>query len=131
MMIEALRTPDARFSDIPDFPFRSAYIDDLKGFEGLRMHYVDEEFQNADHVFLCLHGEPTWSYLYRKMIPILRKQNVVPMTPLFQISILKPVFDDSLRSYPIILKHLALRYRGQPANGCKKNGQVQCSWQSG
>lgn len=70
MMIEALRTPDARFSDIPDFPFRSAYIDDLKGFEGLRMHYVDEEFQNADHVFLCLHGEPTWSYLYRKMIPI-------------------------------------------------------------
>jgi pimeloyl-ACP methyl ester carboxylesterase len=69
-MIEALRTPDLRFADIRDFPFRSAYIEDLKGFEGLRMHYVDEGSQNADDVFLCLHGEPTWSYLYRKMIPI-------------------------------------------------------------
>jgi haloalkane dehalogenase len=59
MMIEALRTPDARFSDIPDFPFKSAYIDDLKGFEGLRMHYVDEEFQNADHVFcVCTVNRP-------------------------------------------------------------------------
>ena len=71
MMIEALRTPDSRFSDLPDFPFRSLYIDDLKGFEGLRIHYVDEGFQRADNIFLCLHGEPTWSYLYRKMIPIL------------------------------------------------------------
>lgn len=71
-MIEALKTPDTRFSNLPDFPFRSAYIDNLKGFEGLRMHYVDEGFQNADHIFLCLHGEPTWSYLYRRMIPIFK-----------------------------------------------------------
>lgn len=70
MMIEALRTPETRFSNLSDFPFGSRYIDDLKGFDGLRMHYVDEGVQNADHVFLCLHGEPTWSYLYRKMIPI-------------------------------------------------------------
>ena len=34
------------------------------------MHYVDEGPRNADNIFLCLHGEPTWSYLYRKMIPI-------------------------------------------------------------
>jgi haloalkane dehalogenase len=69
-MREVLRTPDERFLDLPDFPYDPVYIDDLKGFEGLRMHYVDEGPQNADDIFLCLHGEPTWSYLYRKMIPI-------------------------------------------------------------
>ena len=69
-MVEALRTPEERFVDLPGFPYEPVYIDDLKGFEGLRMHYVDEGPQNADHIFLCLHGEPTWSYLYRKMIPV-------------------------------------------------------------
>lgn len=69
-MTEVLRTPDERFLDLPDFHYDPIYIDDLKGFEGLRMHYVDEGPQQADSIFLCLHGEPTWSYLYRKMIPI-------------------------------------------------------------
>lgn len=69
-MTEVLRTPDERFLDLSDFPYDPVYIDDLKGFEGLRIHYVDEGPQGADHIFLCLHGEPTWSYLYRKMIPI-------------------------------------------------------------
>ena len=69
-MVEVLRTPEERFVDLADFPYDPVYIDDLKGFEGLRMHYVDEGPQHADHTFLCLHGEPTWSYLYRKMIPI-------------------------------------------------------------
>jgi len=69
-MTEALRTPEERFVDLPGFPYKPVYIDDLKGFEGLRMHYVDEGLENADRTFLCLHGEPTWSYLYRKMIPI-------------------------------------------------------------
>ena len=70
-MKNVLRTPDERFSDLPDFQFDPAYIDVLKGFEGLRMHYIDEGSENADNTFLCLHGEPTWGYLYRKMIPIL------------------------------------------------------------
>jgi haloalkane dehalogenase len=56
------RTPDARFAALADFPFEPRYADH----EGLRMHYVDEG--EGDPV-LCLHGEPTWSYLYRKMIP--------------------------------------------------------------
>jgi pimeloyl-ACP methyl ester carboxylesterase len=45
-------------------------VDNLKGFEGMRMHYVDEGPRQAEHLFLCLHGEPTWSYLYRRMIPV-------------------------------------------------------------
>ncbi len=69
-MVEALRTPEERFVDLPDFPYEPLYIDDLKDFEGLRMHYIDEAPQNSGHTFLCLHGEPTWGYLYRKMIPI-------------------------------------------------------------
>ena len=69
-MEKVLRTPDDRFRGLPDFQYIPVYIDGLKGFEGLRMHYVNEGPQNADNIFLCLHGEPTWSYLYRKMIPI-------------------------------------------------------------
>jgi len=69
-MIQALRTPEEHFRGLPDFPYSPIYIEDLIGYEGLRMHYVDEGPQDAKNVFLCLHGEPTWSYLYRKMIPI-------------------------------------------------------------
>jgi haloalkane dehalogenase len=61
-----LRTPDARFSAVPDFPHAPSYVDRLPGLEGLRVHYVDEGPRDAP-VFLCLHGEPTWSFLYRKM----------------------------------------------------------------
>lgn len=69
-MTKALRTPDERFLDMPGFPYDPNYIDNLKGYEGLRMHYVTAGPQEADTTFLCLHGEPTWSYLYRKMIPV-------------------------------------------------------------
>ena len=69
-MTEVLRTPEERFRDLPDFPYPPHYLDDLTGYEGLRMHYVDEGPQDAANIFLCLHGEPTWSYLYRKMIPV-------------------------------------------------------------
>ncbi len=68
--IEALRTPDERFADLPDFPYPPNYIDDLPGYEGLRAHYLDLGPKDAEHVFLCLHGEPSWSFLYRKMIPV-------------------------------------------------------------
>jgi pimeloyl-ACP methyl ester carboxylesterase len=68
--LNALRTPDDRFADLPGWEFAPKYLDDLHGYEGLRMHYVDEGPQSADVTFVCLHGEPTWSYLYRKMIPV-------------------------------------------------------------
>lgn len=68
--ISALRTPDSRFMDLPGFGFKPHYLDALPGFEGLRMHYVDEGPAAASTTVLCLHGEPTWSYLYRKMIPV-------------------------------------------------------------
>ena len=70
MTIEVLRTPDERFSVLPGFPYTPRYLDDLPGYESLRMAYVDEGSPDAKTVFLCLHGEPTWSYLYRKMIPV-------------------------------------------------------------
>jgi haloalkane dehalogenase len=67
--VKALRTPDHRFQNLEGFPFEPHYID-VENPDGdpLRMHYVDEGPSNANPVLL-LHGEPTWSYLYRKMIP--------------------------------------------------------------
>ena len=59
-----LRTPDDRFANLPDFPYEPHYAE----VAGLRMHYVDE---GSGETILCLHGEPTWSFLYRKMIPTL------------------------------------------------------------
>ena len=69
-MTEILRTPEERFDRLPGFAYPPNYVEDLPGYGGLRMHYLDEGPQDARQVFLCLHGEPTWSYLYRKMIPV-------------------------------------------------------------
>ena len=68
--MEILRTPEDRFASLPGFAFAPHYVEDLPGYEGIRIHYLDEGPQDAKQVFLCLHGEPTWSYLYRKMIPV-------------------------------------------------------------
>jgi haloalkane dehalogenase len=62
--MDVLRTPDDRFTDLPDHPFTPHYVD----VDGLRVHYVDEGPPDGP-VVLLLHGEPTWSYLYRTMIP--------------------------------------------------------------
>lgn len=62
--METLRTPDERFVDLPDYPFAPHYAE----IAGLRIHYVDEGPPDAAPVLL-LHGEPSWSYLYRKLIP--------------------------------------------------------------
>ena len=70
MPIEALRTPEDRFRLLPGLPYAPNYVDDLNGYEGLRMAYLDEGPADAETTFLCLHGEPTWSYLYRKMLPV-------------------------------------------------------------
>ena len=69
-MIEAKRTPEDRFAAIPDFDFPVRYVDDLPGYEGLRSAYIDAGPADADRVFLCQHGEPSWSFLYRRMIPV-------------------------------------------------------------
>lgn len=69
-MTKILRTPEARFQNLPGYPFHPHYIDNLPSYEGLRLHYIDEGPKATPHTFLCLHGEPTWSYLYRKMIPV-------------------------------------------------------------
>ena len=60
-----MRTPDDRFEGLPGFSFAPHY----REWRGLRAHYLDEG--KGDATFLCLHGEPTWSYLYRRMIPVL------------------------------------------------------------
>ncbi|MEM9098751.1 MAG: haloalkane dehalogenase [Pseudomonadota bacterium] len=80
-MIETLRTPDARFQDIPGFTFAPHYIDDLHGYEGIRGHYLDEGDPASDEIFLCLHGEPSWSYLYRKMIPVFSDHGLRSIAP--------------------------------------------------
>lgn len=64
MAISFVRTPEERFANLPDYPFKPHYLD----IEGLRMHYVDEAGDSGETV-LMLHGEPSWSFLYRKMIP--------------------------------------------------------------
>ena len=57
-----IRTPEERFQNLPGFPFQPHYVE----CNGLRVHYLDE---GRGEIILCLHGEPSWSYLYRKMIP--------------------------------------------------------------
>lgn len=59
----AMRTPDDRFANLPGFGYAPHYLE----WRGLRVHYLDEGA--GERVYLCLHGEPTWSYLYRRMIP--------------------------------------------------------------
>ncbi len=69
--METLRTPDRCFTDLPDFPFAPHYVDVDDGDGGhLRVHYLDEGPSDAAPVLL-MHGEPSWSFLYRKMIPVL------------------------------------------------------------
>lgn len=70
MTLDAKRTPDECFARLPGFDYQPQYLDGLPGYDGLRVHYVDEGPKDAEHIFLCLHGQPTWSYLYRKMIPV-------------------------------------------------------------
>jgi haloalkane dehalogenase len=86
-MIPSLRTPDDRFSALPDYDFEPHYLEPLVD-TGLRMHYIDAKSKRAqsaqpEPVFLCLHGQPTWSYLYRKMIPVFTEAGRVVAPDLF------------------------------------------------
>ncbi|MEO7393244.1 MAG: tRNA adenosine(34) deaminase TadA [Ramlibacter sp.] len=67
---DAVRTPEDRFAGSPGYPWEPHYIADLPALDGLRMHYLDEGLEEAPLTWLCLHGNPAWSYLYRKMIPV-------------------------------------------------------------
>ena len=74
--MNVLRTPDSRFSELPDYVFAANYVD----IDGLRMHYVDEGPSDGP-VVLLLHGEPSWSYLYRHMIPPLAAGGMRAIAP--------------------------------------------------
>jgi tRNA(adenine34) deaminase len=67
---DALRTPDERFAGLSGYPWAANYLNDLPSLAGLRLHYLDEGPRDAPRTWLCLHGNPSWSYLYRKMIPV-------------------------------------------------------------
>ncbi|MDF3823113.1 tRNA adenosine(34) deaminase TadA [Leptospira sp. 96542] len=95
---DALRTPDARFADLPDYPWAPRYINDLPSLAGLRLHYLDEGGQGdavagdgaveaikdeaQRHLtWLCLHGQGDWSYRYRAVIPQLLAQGHRVLAP--------------------------------------------------
>ncbi len=66
-MVDVLRTPDDRFQDLPGWTHAPCYHQRA---DGLRLHYVDTGPRDAARTWLCLHGQPTWSYLYRRMMPV-------------------------------------------------------------
>ena len=76
-MSKIIRTPESRFENLSDYDFSSNY---LNVEEDLRFHYVDEG-NKSDPIVLLLHGEPSWSYLYRKMIPVLVENNFRVIAP--------------------------------------------------
>jgi haloalkane dehalogenase len=67
--VEFVRTPDACFENLPDWPYEPQYVE----IDGLRQAYVDVGSADAEETILLLHGQPSWSYLYRKMIPVLEQ----------------------------------------------------------
>lgn len=73
-----LRTPEERFANLVEYPFQPHYTELKAGSQTVRMHYVDE---GQGEVLLMLHGEPTWSYLYRKMIPLFVKEGYRVVAP--------------------------------------------------
>jgi len=79
--MKTLRTPDSRFENLPDFPFAPNYFEVADGDGGtLRMHYLDEGPADGP-VLALMHGEPSWSFLYRKMIPILTDAGIRCIVP--------------------------------------------------
>ncbi len=79
--MKVLRTPDDRFRDLPDFPFQPNYLQVPDGEGGhLRVHYLDEGPRDAPPVLL-IHGEPSWCFLYRRMVPILVRAGFRTVAP--------------------------------------------------
>lgn len=79
--MKALRTPDGRFQDLPGYPFAPHYTDVPDGEGGsLRIHHVDEGPRDGE-IVLCMHGQPSWSYLYRHMIKVLTAAGLRVLAP--------------------------------------------------
>ena len=84
---DALRTPDAAFDNLSDYPWQPHYVSNLPALNGLRLHYLDEGEADvaidafSQTTYLCLHGNPAWSYLYRKMIPIFLQSGARVVAP--------------------------------------------------
>ncbi len=72
LLKNVMRTHDDAFEHLPDYPWPPCYVNDLACLDGLRMHYLDVQSNHSvsSTIYLCLHGNPAWSYLYRKMIPV-------------------------------------------------------------
>ena len=80
-MTDVLRTPDDRFAALPGYPFEPHYVDvEADGLDPVRMHYLDEGPADGP-VALLLHGQPTWSYLYRTVVPVLVAAGVRVIAP--------------------------------------------------
>ena len=79
--MHAKRTPDTAFENLPGFDYTPHYIEALNGYPGLRLHYLDEGPKEAAQTFLCLHGQPSWSYLYRKMMPVFLESGARVVAP--------------------------------------------------
>ncbi|TGM03644.1 alpha/beta fold hydrolase [Leptospira barantonii] len=75
--MEILRTPDSSFENLPGYSFTPNYLQ----VQNLRMHYIDEGPKDASETILLLHGEPSWSFLYRKMIPPLANAGYRTIAP--------------------------------------------------
>ncbi len=79
--MEMLRTPDSQFQHLQDYPFEPRYTEIDSGEGGsLRIHHIDEG-DRAAPIVLCLHGQPSWSYLYRKMVPLLTASGLRVIAP--------------------------------------------------
>ena len=103
-----LRTPDDRFENLQDYPFEANYME----IDGLRIHYLDEGPKDADPIIL-FHGEPTWSYLFREMIPVLTEAGyrvVVPdMVGFGKSDKFESKYDYSYKHHVDVMKELVER----------------------
>src|SRR5581483_526721 len=79
--MQVLRTPDERFDSLPGYPFEPHYVEVDDGDGGrLRIHYLDEGPRDGAPVLL-MHGEPSWSYLYRTMVPVITGAGLRALAP--------------------------------------------------
>ncbi len=113
--MDVLRTPDERFENLPDYPFEPHYCE----VDGLRIHYVDEGPCDAAPVLL-LHGEPCWSYVYRKMIPAPRRGGAPRpcagprgLRPIGQADALRGLY---VRTARHLVDRMVLGHGSQPGN---------------
>jgi haloalkane dehalogenase len=90
--VDAYRTPDERFEGLPGWPFAPRYVEQ----DGLRMHYVEE---GAGNPILLLHGEPTWGFLYRRLVPVLAAAGRVVVPDLFGFGRSDKPVDQAAYSY--------------------------------